>query len=378
MYRTADASATQVKGSTMHRTTGSSAMHVKVGLFVSLGLVLLAVAIVYLGRHGSLFTPTITMALTLPRADGLRVGAPVRLAGIEIGVVKGLALTPAPEAAGVRVDLALQAAVAPHLKADATAVIRSQGLLGQKYVDILPGQAPRTWQDTQHPIGGTPSLQPEEVFAQLAATVETFQALLKGVQAGQGSVGKLASDPHLYDSLVALTAEVATTVQALNQPTGTMGQLLHSPALHEQLTKVVQRVEALVQRAGSPQSTVGKLLRGAALHDQSTTLLGEMTSATRQVSALLARLNGPEGTAGQLLSDGQLYQESRVAVQRLTAVSQRLDRVLAQLDNGAGTAGRLLADPTLYRNLNDLINNVNQLVQDFRRNPQRYVTVKIF
>jgi phospholipid/cholesterol/gamma-HCH transport system substrate-binding protein len=367
-----------VNGGTMHRTIGSFAMQVKVGLFVSLGLVLLAVAIVYLGRHGTFLTPTIPMALTLPRADGLRVGAPVRLAGIEIGVVKGLALTPEPEAARVRVDLALQAAVAPHLKADATAVIRSQGLLGEKYVDILPGHATQTWQDTPHPLGGTPSLQPEEVFAQLATTVETLQALLKGVQDGQGVVGKLASDPHLYDSLVELTAEATKTVQALNHPTGTMGQLLHSQALHAQLTRVVQGVEALVQRAGSPQSTVGKLLRGSALYDHSTTLMGEMTNATRQVSALLAKLNGQGGTAGQLLSDGQLYQESRAAVQRLTAVSQRLERVLAQLDNGVGTAGRLLTDPTLYRNLNDLIRNVNQLVQDFQRNPQRYVTVKIF
>jgi len=318
------------------------------------------------------------MALTLPRADGLKIGAPVRLAGIAIGVVKGLALTSDPGMAGVRVDLALQAAVAPHLKADATAVIRSQGLLGEKYVDILPGHAARTWQDTQHPIGGTPSLQPEEVFAQLAATVGTFQELLKGVQTGQGSVGKLASDSHLYDNFVQLTAEVTRTVQAPNHPTGSMGQFLHSPALHEQLTGIFQRVEVLLKRLGSTQSTVGKLLRGADLYDHSTSLMGEMTHATRQVSALLGRLNGPEGTAGQFLTDGHLYQESRVAVQRLTATSQRLEGVLTQLDNGVGTAGRLLADPTLYRNLNDLISNANLLVQDFRRNPQRYVTVKIF
>jgi hypothetical protein len=40
--------------------------------------------------------------------------------------------------------------------------------------------------------------------------------------------------------------------------------------------------------------------------------------------------------------------------------------------------GQLLADPTLYRNLNTLISNINQLVQDIRSNPKRYLSVKIF
>jgi phospholipid/cholesterol/gamma-HCH transport system substrate-binding protein len=59
-------------------------------------------------------------------------------------------------------------------------------------------------------------------------------------------------------------------------------------------------------------------------------------------------------------------------------VAQRLDRVLTQFENSEGTVGQLLADPTLYRNLNTLISNINQLVQDIRSNPKRYLSVKIF
>ena len=362
----------------MRYRTDSYTMQFKVGLFVSLGIALLAGAVLHIGRHGVLFTATLPMSLTLPRADGLKVGAPVRLAGVDIGVVKGLALPVEPEGGGVRVDLALKAAVVSRFKADATAVIRSQGLLGEKYVDMVPGHAAQSWQETRQPLVGTASVQPEEVFAQLAAAVETFQSLLQGVQAGQGSVGKLASDPRLYDNLVQLTDEVAKTLQALNEPSGTVGQLLHSQALHERLIAVVRRVETLLKRVGSAQNTVGKLLHGSDLYDRSTILLGDMTHATQQVNTLLGKLNGTDGTAGQFLNNGHLYQESREALQRLTAVSQRVERLLARLENGTGTAGKLLSDPMLYRNLNTLISNANLLLLDFRRNPRRYVTVKIF
>jgi phospholipid/cholesterol/gamma-HCH transport system substrate-binding protein len=362
----------------MRQTADSYVMQIKVGLFVSLGVILVVGAMLHVGRHGRLFSSTLSMSLLIPRADGLMVGAPVRLAGIEIGVVTGMTLTADPGTSGVRVDLALDAVTASHLKADATAALRSQGLLGETYVDLQPGRATQTWQETQPVVTGATFPQPEEVFAQLSSTVETFQELLKGVQTGQGSVGKLARDPQLYTNLVQLTDEVAKTLQALNDRSGTLGQLLHSPALYERLTGVLHRVETLLQQAGSARSTVGKLLHGPDLYDHSAALLGEMRRAVRQINTLLGALNGPHGTAGQLLNDGRLYQESREALQRLTAVAQRLDRVLTQFENSEGTVGQLLADPTLYRNLNTLISNINQLVQDIRSNPKRYLSVKIF
>ncbi len=58
-------------------------------------------------------------------------------------------------------------------------------------------------------------------------------------------------------------------------------------------------------------------------------------------------------------------------------MAARLDRVLAQVEKGEGTAGRLVQDPELYNNLNGTLQDLRQLVTDVRRDPQKYLRVKV-
>ncbi len=67
-----------------------------VGLFVLVGLTLIAVAIFYVTGAGS-FGPKYKLSTYLPEVDGMKAGAPVELDGIEIGNVESLTLTPHPE-----------------------------------------------------------------------------------------------------------------------------------------------------------------------------------------------------------------------------------------------------------------------------------------
>ena len=57
----------------MRQTADSYAMRIKVGLFVSLGVILVVGAMLHVGRHGRLFSSTLSMSLLIPRADGLMV-----------------------------------------------------------------------------------------------------------------------------------------------------------------------------------------------------------------------------------------------------------------------------------------------------------------
>lgn len=363
----------------MRRSTNTTATQVKIGLFVSVCLVLLAGGILSIGQYDNLFRATKEISLTLPHAGGLRAGSPVRLAGIEVGVVEELALLDAPKASGVRLTLAIEESVFQRLRADVSAVLRRPGVFGEQYVEIDPGDKAQAWQPTHQPLEGTIATPPADKFFSRAETaVDSFQTILADLQAGQGSVGRLTRDPALYNNLVRLTGELNQIVESLNASRGTMGLLLRSETVHEQLTSVLQRAGALLEQLQSTQGTAGKLVSDSSLHDQTVELFQKLERAGGQVETVLTKLDQADGTAGKFLNDARLYQEGVAAFEQFRTASQRLDRLLAGLENGTGTAGLLLADAALYQNFNLLLSNVNRLVQDIRRNPDRYLTIEIF
>lgn len=71
---------------------------IKVGLFVALGIVLLTVSILLIGQERRLFEKPIYLSALFPNVAGLKVGAPVRLAGYDVGIVSDI-LLPKPDAA---------------------------------------------------------------------------------------------------------------------------------------------------------------------------------------------------------------------------------------------------------------------------------------
>jgi phospholipid/cholesterol/gamma-HCH transport system substrate-binding protein len=82
------------------------------------------------------------------------------------------------------------------------------------------------------------------------------------------------------------------------------------------------------------------------------------------------RINRGEGTAGKLVNDPALYN-------RMNSLAERLDTLTTRLNDGQGTAGQLLHDKELYDNLNSAANEMRGLVSDIRKDPQKYLRVKV-
>jgi phospholipid/cholesterol/gamma-HCH transport system substrate-binding protein len=81
-------------------------------------------------------------------------------------------------------------------------------------------------------------------------------------------------------------------------------------------------------------------------------------------------LNRGEGTAGKLLTDPALFN-------RLNSTSERFDQLVARLNEGQGTVGQLLKDKQLYENMNGAVSDLRTLVADIRKDPKKYLNVKI-
>jgi phospholipid/cholesterol/gamma-HCH transport system substrate-binding protein len=109
---------------------------IKIGAFTFIGLLVLVLAIFFIGNQKNLFSSTFNVYGSFKNVNGLQVGNNVRFAGINIGVVRDINIETDSSA---RVDLTLNNNVKKFIKKDSKISIGSDGLMGDKLVVIAPG-----------------------------------------------------------------------------------------------------------------------------------------------------------------------------------------------------------------------------------------------
>jgi phospholipid/cholesterol/gamma-HCH transport system substrate-binding protein len=112
-------------------------VNVAVGIFLILGMLALGYLSIKLGRVSLFGSRGYLVSATFPTSAGLKVGANVEIAGVEVGTVESISLVDEQ----ARVVLRLQ----PQVKVtdDAIVAIKTKGLIGERYVNISPGGSDR-------------------------------------------------------------------------------------------------------------------------------------------------------------------------------------------------------------------------------------------
>ncbi|MEY4583242.1 MAG: hypothetical protein RL701_7945, partial [Pseudomonadota bacterium] len=111
----------------------------RVGVFLTVGVAVLAFAVILLGSKGGLFASKSTLYVTFADINGLVVGAPVRLAGLDVGRVSAIKFSDDLRQREARIELAIQDGFLPRLRSDSRAFIDSKGLLGDKLINLTIG-----------------------------------------------------------------------------------------------------------------------------------------------------------------------------------------------------------------------------------------------
>jgi len=112
---------------------------VKVGLFVLFGIAALTAVLLLLGEKKHVFQHRVKVHSVFPDVAGLVVGAPVQIAGVNVGTVSHVEFDRSQMRPRIRVDFEITQESLDLLHADSIARIASQGLLGDKLIDISPG-----------------------------------------------------------------------------------------------------------------------------------------------------------------------------------------------------------------------------------------------
>lgn len=293
------------------------------GLFL-LGLLLLGYGVYRVGKIFDIFADRYQVYTLVPTALGLREGAPVTLAGQRVGQVAEIAFIPVPSKASgnnLRITLALNQDVAPQVRADSRAFLRTQGLLGDKFVDIAPGsENARVLASGDTMLAGE-SLDLDQFLERAAglmdetgAVITDVRTLTAGLVAGEGTLGQLMNDDELYGRLVVTTARLEETLVQVNDADGTFGRLLHDPAVYDQIHSAVARVDSIGQLILYGDGSLSQLLRSDSLYHGLMGTALRADSALGGINALVGRMTEGEGTLQRLINDPLLYDELLKAI----------------------------------------------------------------
>jgi phospholipid/cholesterol/gamma-HCH transport system substrate-binding protein len=207
----------------MKRSDNIKWSQVKVGIFIVCALIFLAAGIILMGSQTKLFTPTDKLAVIMKNVEGLKVGAPVWLAGIDVGVVTAIDFAQPTKSNDVEVELQIDRDALKKIGTDSLVRVKTRGLMGEKYIDITPSEnySPRPLTR----LNGTPTVGLDEVMQKAGKSFEMLQVFTEKISRGEGTVGRLVQDPKLYDNLVTLTKELSAFADQVNRGQGTLGKL---------------------------------------------------------------------------------------------------------------------------------------------------------
>lgn len=343
----------------MPRTRSLAWSELKIGLIAVIALVLAAVTIFLVGGQGGYFWQQYHLVTHFENVQGLKEGAVVRVAGVEVGTVSEVTF----EGPVVKVIMEISESMQDKITTESQATIGSVSLLGESAVDISPGRTGEPLPDWGFVKSGRTPGQLADVAESATRGLQEATRLVQDIRQGRGTVGKLFTDEQLYREISQLMNAAQAVATDLRNGRGTIGQLLEDEGVYRSLNASLRNLERITARINAGEGSLGRLL-------QDEQFAKSLSSTTANLDQVTGRMSRGEGTVGKLLQDDALYKQ-------MAALTERLHAVAVRLDSPDGTAGRLLRDKQLYENMNAAVAELRNLLADVRKDPRKYLNVRV-
>jgi phospholipid/cholesterol/gamma-HCH transport system substrate-binding protein len=291
----------------------------KVGLFVLIGLSLLAVLLLQFSKGTSIFQGrTYNLYLTAGNVGGLKTTASVLMAGVQVGTVSDIQLNPT----GTNVTITLRLYQRYRVHKDARFVIEQAGFLGDQYVAIVPT------------VNAAPVFEPGEH----AAAQEPFN-LQEVARSASGFLQRIDQTARQLNDIV---SDVRRLV--LNEPS---------------LTNLAVTVSTMRLASEHALSTVDNINRLMATNAPAVAL------AVSNVAFFSEEMNRFGGTFGSVLATNSA--EINSAVKNIESSTVVLKNLLDDLQSGKGLAGAVLKSEPMATNLEAIVNNLSITTSNLNR-----------
>ena len=225
---------------------------IKVGLFVFIAFVLLAVMIFSISDfYTSQAQYTYPLRIRFNFVNGVDTGAPVRVAGVQVGEVRTVGVYRDESTQKAQVELEIRLSKNAVLEEDAVATINTLGLLGEKYLEINPGTPGKRTLEAGEILVGKDSVSTEKLMESTYQTVEELQKTVSSLnqvigdpQAQEALKETLSNSKEATAQLTLFLAQANEVMGKINRGEGTIGQLLTKDDLYKDLKAMTEDLKA--------------------------------------------------------------------------------------------------------------------------------------
>ena len=356
-----------------------TAVKFRVGIFVLIALMTFLGAVYALGARARLFEARYTIHADFTEVGGLVEGATVRLAGVQIGRVTAVNL-PSQPGGKVRVDLTIGRRFSDRIRKNSIARIETQGLLGDRIVEITVGDASAppvaagevlasrdpsdfgrviaAGADTAKNVAALAEALREtadrvnksQMIEDAAATVNKLGRVVDQVEHGRGWAHTiLYEEPIALRRVNELIATTQTLIERVEKGQGAAGVLVspESTAAAKRFVAAMDRLSAMV---AEPEREPG-LLPGLLFDPQYKAVLDDLKVVSHNLRVISDRVAGGKGTLGSLVAESGEDGSLSLTMHDLRTAMANLKSITAKINEGEGTVGLLIADPTVYERL---------------------------
>ena len=325
------------------------AQELKVGLFVLVFAIVIGLSVFVLGGSSKMFAHEYKLKTSFLDVKGLKTGAVVRLAGIDIGQVSKVNFGSDQGSKNIEVELNIRTEYQPRLRADSNASISQVGVLGDMYISLSVGSPDKEMLPDNGRIASVESIDYLSYVTKATEIVENASSISKKMNLMLGS-DEAASKAGVSDSL----AHIEAMLGEAKDGKGILHVLIYDKEAGAKVKNILTTVDAIATdvHAVTTEMRTGKGLAHELVYsDNGEKLMRKMGDMADALDGVMGDIKTGDSLAHALLYDP----DNAKIVDEFQATMTNVRSVTDAVNEGDGTLGLLVRDPQLYEDLRVLL-----------------------
>ena len=334
----------------------------KVGLFVLFGLVFAGISVFLIGENRSMWSSKVEYRAAFADVAGLKPGAPVRMGGVNVGLVTEVAHATDERDPKIYVKISVVRTESVRVREDTIARVVNKGLLGDKMIELTSdGKGPKLDAEKQ-------LLKTEEPI-DFQKYITKFEGIANKAESAVDNIERATrplSDPQFSEDLQTSVHSLRVILEGVAKNDSAAHRVLIDPRSGQQISAILGNLAGATAdlHDASQHLRAGPGIAHALLYD------GKMSeNASGSLAELHADLKAVR--QGNGLAHALIYGDSssQKIMGNVNAISSDFRAIVSNVRKGKGTVGALLVDPTIYEDIKRLVGNLerNQVLRSLVR-----------
>ncbi len=310
---------------------------IKLGLFVSIGILILILGIYTIGLRQSIFGTSLMVRGIFTDVKGLQVGSNVRFAGIDIGAVSNITII---NDTSILVNFMLDKDVQKFIRKDSKAVITVTGLLGNKVVNIMPGSLNSEIIEEGDILPTDQGIEISDILRELEKSSRNTSAITRNIiditekiNRGEGMFGQVFTDTIFSQNLGRISVNTA---------------------------ELTDNFATITDQIINERGLIGHLLSDTSLVKEFHQVSDNLTIASENLVNIVEKIKQGEGIFGKAFTDTSFLQNIIFSSANTKDATKTLAEITNQIKEGKGFINKLLMDSTFSDSISATLENLNR------------------